>query len=132
MKISAQVVDSTDGQGLPLASVTVSDSDYASLGVGTEADGNGNFSLNSPTLDNNANNVAFSYAGYADVVLHPNQIGATVPLTPSNATLADFTVIAKKIVSKTGGNVWLTVGVGVAALGIGFFVAWKFFKKHKH
>lgn len=132
MTITGKVIDASTGEGLPLASVTVIDQDYASLGAGTASDGNGNYSLTSNDLSNNSNFVAFSYTGYADVLVHPNELGSTVSMTASNKTLADFTVISKKIISKTGGNLWLTVGIATAALGIGFFIAWKIFKKRKH
>lgn len=91
MLIRGQVIDSATGKGIPNASIELLDYNTIPLGIGTVADGNGNFSLNNVEVDY-PNILVFSSVGYKDASADPQYLSdgayiqikltSTAPATP--------------------------------------------------
>lgn len=121
MKITGKIVDGSNKEPLPSASVTVTDFFYAPLGPGTIADENGNFVLDSDILDNN-NLVLVSFVGYEQAILSPQQAQGEISLKPASGSLGSVTVTAKKRVKQLKqNNTWYYVAVAATvAVWAGF------------
>jgi hypothetical protein len=94
MKISGRVIDYKTDTPLENASVVIQ-SNNVNTAVGTRTNSKGEFTLDSPLLDNLYNKVAVSYVGYDPVVLSPSAANSDVYLMIKGETLAPVTVWAK-------------------------------------
>lgn len=118
MTISGRIIDKTSGEGLPDASIVLTDANYASLGVGTKADENGNFTLTDPALDDSSTIVNVSFVGYGDITLPPSMASGTIYMAPSTGSLQEVIVTAKKRIQQlTTKNNWYNISVGVTLAG---------------
>jgi hypothetical protein len=121
MKINGQIVDK-DGKGMPSASLTVVNSDFASLGVGTIADADGNFQLDNPVLDEPGNRVMISFIGYNAIDKAPSELqGSKIVMSAdaNSGTMEEFVITAKKKLKQLTNNYnWYYISVGATAAAV--------------
>jgi hypothetical protein len=98
MQVQGTVADETTGNGIPGASVTITDANAVPTGEGVVANNSGAFSYNGSTLDT-AQYMLFSSVGYKSVLAHYSVIleNGSIQLEPTVSTLQDVVVTAKRV-----------------------------------
>jgi len=118
MNLTGLIIDSSTSKGIPFASVEILTAQNAETGQGTIAGATGEFSLNSPLLDDQSSLIKISSVGYGPSVVPVttfiNQGGAALDPAPQN--LPAVTVTANAPNKNVNAGILVAAGVGVLLL----------------
>lgn len=124
MKISGQVIDGTNSEPLPGASIIITDEFYKPLNKGTVADDNGNFAFDSELLDDSKNMVSISYVDdFVQVILKPSEANGQIKLKRRDDEEATIFVTAIRHIKKLKKNfTWYYAALGVTGVTAVIFI----------